>query len=63
MAAPFGDPALTRTLLYSSTSTGTARGERAATLRAKQLLCLAAVFAVIGSGVLYLTADPGTDTV
>ena len=60
MAAPFGDPALTLTLLYSSTCTGTARGDRAATLRVKQLIVLAAVVTVIGSGLSYGFALPPT---
>ena len=60
MAAPFGDPALTFTLLYSSTCTGTARGDRAATLRVKQLIVLAAVVTVIGSGLSYGFALPPT---
>jgi hypothetical protein len=55
---PFGDPALTLTLLYSSTVTSTARSARGATLRAKQLLCVAAVFATIGTGVTFGFASP-----
>ena len=54
--SPFGDSLVT--LLYSCT--GTARSSSAAALRAKQLGMLAAVFAVIGSGVLYGFALPPT---
>ena len=54
---PFGDPPVTVTLVYS---TGTARTSSGATLVAKQLVVIAAVFAVIGSGVSYGFALPPT---
>ena len=54
---PFGDPPVAVTLVYS---TGTARTLSGATLRAKQLIVIAAVFAVIGSGVSYGFALPPT---
>jgi hypothetical protein len=49
MAAPFGDPALTLTLLYSSTCTGTARGDRAATLGRKEFALIVFVLTLAGS--------------
>ena len=49
MAAPFGDPALTLTLLYSSTCTGTARGDRAATRVRKGIAFIAVVLTLVCS--------------
>ena len=47
---PLGDSPVADPFVYS---TGTARTSSGATLVAKQLVVLAAVFAVIGSGVSY----------